>query len=50
VTVHVDDARSTGCSIADVGEDDSLVPRERGDRHALCREQLVVDADAVPGD
>ena len=49
VTVHVDDARSTRCSIREAGEGDSLIPVDPATAALFCREQLVVDAFEVLG-
>ena len=49
VTVHVDDARSTRCSIKEGGEGDALVPVDPATALLFCREQLVVDSYDVLG-
>ena len=49
VTVHVDDARSTRCSIREAGEGDALVPVDAATAMLFCREQLVVDSFEVLG-
>ena len=49
VTVHVDDARSTRCSIREAGEGDALIPVDAATAVLFCREQLVVDSYEVLG-
>jgi len=49
VTVHVDDARSTRCTMAELGEGDSLIPVDPATALLFCREQLVVDSYEVLG-
>ena len=49
VTAHVDDARSTRCSIKEAGEGDSLLPVDPATAVLVCREQLVVDSYEVLG-
>ena len=48
-TVHVDDARSTRCTMAELREGDSLVPVDPATALLFCREQLVVDSYEVLG-
>lgn len=49
VTVHVDDARSSRCSIREAGEGDTLIPVDPATAALFCREQLVVDSYEVLG-
>jgi hypothetical protein len=49
VTAHVDDPRSTRCTMAELGEGDSLIPVDAATAVLFCREQLVVDTYAVLG-
>ena len=49
VTVHVDDARSTRCTMAELGEGETLVPVDPATAVLFCREQLVVDSYEVLG-
>ena len=49
VTVHVDDARSARCTMAELGEGDSLLPVNADTAALFCREQLVVDSYEVLG-
>lgn len=49
VTVHVDDARSSRCSIKEMGDGDVLVPVDPATAVFFCREQLVVDSYEVLG-
>jgi hypothetical protein len=49
VTVHVDDARSTRCTMAELGEGESLIPVDAATAVLFCREQLVVDSYEVLG-
>ena len=49
VTVHVDDARSTRCTMAELGEDETLMPVDAATAALYCREQLVVDSYELLG-
>jgi hypothetical protein len=49
VTVHVDDARSTRCTMAELGEGDTLIPLDPATALLFCREQLVVDSYELLG-
>jgi hypothetical protein len=47
VTVHVDDPRSLGCVMSELGDGDVLVPIDHDTAVYFCRERLVVDSYEV---